>query len=229
MPLPPPAGLLLDLDGTLVDTVQVRVDAWVAALDRFGIPAERDSIARLIGADGRRLAREIAEASGIPMRMSRAAEIDDLHGEIYGRLNTSPAVLPGVAELVDALERAGVPWAIATSSSPAAAETSIAALGLRVDPVLVDGSHVEHAKPAPELFLLGAERLGIAADEGCWCVGDAVWDMEAARTAGMTAIGVTKGSAVRLPTLRVAGAHRVVADLHELAELVLATATHIGS
>ena len=79
------------------------------------------------------------------------------------------------------------------------------ALGLSREPSIVDGSHVEHAKPEPDLLLLAAQRLEV--DPGrCWYVGDSTWDMVAAVAAGMIAIGVTAGSAVDAQVLKGAGA-----------------------
>ena len=78
-------------------------------------------------------------------------------------------------------------------------------------PVIVDGSHVAQAKPAPDLLLLASQRLRIA-PVSCWYVGDARWDMLAAVAAGMQPVGVTSG-AVGARTLRAAGAIVVVPDL----------------
>ena len=219
--LPTPTAVLLDLDGTLVHTVPTRVDAWIAALADFGIPTDRDYVASMIGSDGVQLARDAGERVGIPMRRARAAEIDARHGEIYAALNTAPAVLPGVHDLVESLRSAGVPWAIATSSSSAGqVRASVAALRLAEPPVVVDGSQVEHAKPAPDLFLLAAERLGVDDPGQIWCVGDATWDVLAALAAGMTAVAVTAGSAVDARLLKASGAHLVVETLHDLVPLV---------
>ena len=89
----------------------------------------------------------------------------------------------------------------------------------KVGPMIVDGSHVENAKPAPDLLLLAAQRLG-AAPATCWAVGDSTWDVQAALAAGMTPIGVTAGSAVSAEDLRAAGAAVVVPTLAELATLL---------
>jgi beta-phosphoglucomutase-like phosphatase (HAD superfamily) len=95
----------------------------------------------------------------------------------------------------------------------------VAALKLGHEPKIVDGSHVRHAKPAPDLLLLAAEKLGVA-PERCWAVGDATWDVRAAVAAGMTAIGVTAGSAVSREALLAAGAAAVIESLEELPALI---------
>jgi HAD superfamily hydrolase (TIGR01509 family) len=191
--LPDPEGLVFDLDGTLVDTVETRIRAWLETFEEVGLPADRDHVARLIGADGRRLAREVAAVAGRELEDERAEAIDRRAGEIYGRLNTDPRPLPGAGALLLALESSDLPWAIATSSRAEQVQASIDALGLTRPPMVVDGSHVEHAKPAPDLLLRAAERLHVPA-QGCWCVGDSTWDMLAAAAAAMTAVGVPTGA-----------------------------------
>ena len=217
----PIRAVLFDLDGTLVDSVETRIDAWLAALDAAGLPTTREQLAPLIGLDGKRLATEIAALAGRPIDAARAEEIDHDSGERYEELNRSPRSLPGVGHLVGAIEARGIPWAIATSSRKAQVGTSVAALGLAAEPTIVDASHVEHAKPEPDLLLLAARELAIEPSR-CWYVGDSTWDMVSAVAAGMIAIGVTAGSAVDATALVGAGAAAVVSSLDELAE-VLAT------
>jgi HAD superfamily hydrolase (TIGR01509 family) len=214
--LPTPSAVLFDLDGTLVDTVETRIAAWEAALANAGLPTGRDRLAPLIGLDGKRLATEIAALAGRPIDAARAEEIDRDSGEIYERLNTAPRPLPGIGRLVERLERRGIVWAIATSSRKEQVRTSVAALGLPVEPTIVDASHVKHAKPEPDLLLLAAEQLDVE-PAGCWYIGDATWDMVSAVAAGMLAIGVTAGSAVGAATLAGAGAAAVVTSLDEIA------------
>lgn len=214
-----PDAVLFDLDGTLVDTVAIRIAAWEMALARADLPTTRDRLAPLIGLDGKRLAIEIAALAGKPVDEARAEEIDRECGEIYERLNAAPRPLPGVGRLVGELDRRQIPWAIATSSRTEQVRTSVEALGLRAEPRIVDASHVKHAKPEPDLLLLAAERLGIEPVR-CWYVGDSTWDMGSAVAAGMTAIGVTVGSAVDGPTLSGAGAAAVLASLDEIADAI---------
>jgi HAD superfamily hydrolase (TIGR01509 family) len=212
--LPRPAAVIFDLDGTLVDTVGARIEAWLAVFAEEGIPAERRHVSELIGADGRRLAREVAERAGIGLEPGRDEAIDARCGRIFAKLNQRPRPLPGVDDLLGRLGSSRIPWAIATSSRREQVATSVDALGLATPPLIVDGSHVEHAKPAPDLLLLAAHELH-AEPPQCWYVGDATWDMLAAVAAGMVGIGVTSG-AVDASTLRGAGASHVVASLAEL-------------
>lgn len=214
--LPLPEAVLFDLDGTLVDTVDKRISAWDQALADAGLATGRDRLAPLIGLDGKRLAREIAALAGRPIDEDRAEEIDRRSGEIYARLNHTPEPLPGVARLVAELERRKIAWAIATSSRKEQVTGSVAALRLPREPTIVDASHVEHAKPEPDLLLLAAEQLKIE-PAACWYVGDSTWDMVSAVAAGMIAIGVTVGSAVDAPVLEGAGAAAVVETLDALA------------
>ncbi len=213
--MPPPTrpdAVLFDLDGTLVDTVPARIDAWLAVFAEFAIPAEREDVAPMIGIDGRRLARDAATAAGRTLDDAMAETIDRRAGELFAALNSRPAPLPGATELLRRLGDAGMVWAIATSSRRDQVGSSVAALDLADEPRIVDGSHVEHAKPAPDLLLLGARELGVAA-ERCWYVGDSTWDMRAAEAAGMRPIGVLAGAAVDADALRDAGAVEVHATL----------------
>ena len=215
--LPLPRTILFDLDGTLVDTVRTRIGAWLEALEAAGYPTTRERLGPLIGVDGKRLAREIAALAGETLDEDGAEAIDKCCGEIYERLNQRPRPLEGVRELVAAIEARGLTWAIATSSRKAQVATSVAALGLEREPTIVDASHVQHAKPEPDLLLRAAEELDVEPAR-CWYVGDATWDMAAAVAAAMIPIGVTAGSAVEADALHGAGAAVVVGSLLELVE-----------
>ena len=223
--LPTPAGIAFDLDGTLVDTVGARIEGWLEALSAAGMRATRDEIAPMIGMDGKRLARDVAEANHRRVGNEEIEEIDRAAGEAFDRLNASPQPLPGAGDLLTAIEARGLRWLIATSSRAEQVTRSVAALGLAVPPTIVDGSQVKRAKPAPDLLLLAAERLGASADR-CWAVGDATWDIRSSKAAGVTAIGVLAGSAVDRSALEKAGAALVVETLSELVALLDGVGEH---
>jgi HAD superfamily hydrolase (TIGR01509 family) len=210
MPVPErPDAIVFDLDGTLVDTVNARIEAWQAAFAERGIDIDRHRLEPMIGMDGRRLAAEVLEADG------PADEVDRRAGALFDERNRAPRPLPGARGLLDRLDAAGVTWAIATSSRAEQVAASVAALELAHPPRIVDGSAVEHAKPAPDLLLLAARQLGIRPEAG-WYVGDSTWDMRAAVAAGMLPIAVTAGAAVGEASLREAGASVVIGTLDEL-------------
>lgn len=215
--LPRPEAVLFDLDGTLIDTIQIRIDSWVEVFAEERIPTTREALAPLMGIDGRRLVRQVAAAAGREVDDEAAERIDRRCGEIYDRRNTAPRPLPGVHEVIAAIEAHGLRWSIATSSRKEQVAASVRALGLDHVPTITDASNVEHAKPEPDLLLRAAEDLGVESTR-CWYVGDSIWDMQAAVAATMAAIGVLSGSAVDEDALRDAGASVVVATLRELAD-----------
>ena len=218
-PLRPPAAVIFDLDGTLVDTVPTRIAAWSQAVDERGIPATAAQIGPLIGSDGRMLARRVATDAGARLDEESVDALDRRHGEIFSQLNVDPQPLPGVAAALAALDARGITWAIATSSGRDQVQASVAALDLDHAPAIVDGSHVAHAKPAPDLLLLAARELGVP-PAACWYVGDSTWDMEAAAAAGMLPIAIMAGAAVERETLVAAGARAVLETADELTDLL---------
>jgi HAD superfamily hydrolase (TIGR01509 family) len=213
--LPDPLALIFDLDGTLVDTVHLRIEAWIRAFAGIGLKVEPGRLAGYMGSDGRWLAGEIGRASGRALDWAATDELDRASGAIFDELNVAPVPLPDTTELLTALEGSRrVTFAIATSSQPGQVAVSVRALQLPVPPPITDGGHVEHAKPEPDLLLASAAQLGVAPGR-CWYVGDATWDMMAAVRAGMVAIGVTTGAS-DAGTLYAAGAAVSIAGLGEL-------------
>ena len=220
--LPAPEALLFDLDGTLVDTVGTRVASWIDIFEQEGIPADPDFVAPLMGSDGRFAVQRVAEEAGITIEAARAADIDDRAGVRFSELNHSPRALSGVTALVAHLDANGIAWAVATSSQPGQVQASIDALGLGRQPMVTDGSHVEHAKPAPDLLLSAARQIG-REPAGIWYIGDSKWDMLAAVAAGMPAIAVLTG-ATSAEVLTEAGADAVFDDLNGVLGLLAGSA-----
>ena len=214
--LPEPLAILFDLDGTLVDTVQVRVAGWVAAFRTFGIEVDLERLPGYMGSDGRWLARELARDGGRELDWAMSDEIDRVAGANFDQLNKAPKPLRGATELLTALEGSGLAFCIATASQPSQVQVSVDALRLPAPPRIVDAGHVVNAKPEPDLLLAAAEQLGVAPGR-CWYVGDSAWDMMASAAAGMTGIAVTTG-ATGAEALLTAGGDVAVPNLGALAD-----------
>jgi HAD superfamily hydrolase (TIGR01509 family) len=207
-------ALIFDLDGTLVDTVYAHVLAWQRALIEAEMPIEGWKIHRRIGMSGGLFTRAVAREVGRPLAADETEQIQARHGELYRQLLPERRPLPGAVELLQELRATGIPHGIATSGRRPEIDASLEALGLGDETVVVERGHVDRAKPEPDLFLTCAERLGVPASE-CYVVGDAVWDLLAARRAGMLSVGLQSGGYGEDELTR-AGAFRVYRDTEEL-------------
>src|SRR5438046_1109180 len=185
-------AFLFDLDGTLVDSVYQRVLAWREALESVGIELSVWRIHRRIGMSGGLFANALFRKTGRDLKPEQAAQIRRVHAEAYARQVSQIRPLPGWRDSLTYLTKAGVPWAIGTSGRMESAKPTLDLLGVPPGIPIVTRDQVEHAKPDPDLFLAGAERLGIPIDESV-VVGDSVWDLLAARRARAREVGVQSG------------------------------------
>jgi HAD superfamily hydrolase (TIGR01549 family) len=207
-------ALIFDLDGTLVDTVYAHVFAWQRALAEVGMPIEGWRIHRRIGMSGGLFTRAVARELGRPLTPNETEAIQARHGELYRELLPERRPLTGAVELLAEMREEGIAHGIATSGRRPEIDASLEALGIGDETVVVERGLVLRAKPEPDLFLMCAERLGVPADE-CYVVGDAVWDLLAARRAHMLSIGLLSGGYGEDELAR-AGAFRVYRDPDEL-------------
>lgn len=209
-------ALIFDLDGTLVDTVYAHVFAWQRALAEAGLPIDGWRIHRRIGMSGGLFTRAVARELGRPLTAGEVEAIQTRHGQLFRELLPERRALPEARQLLTELRAAEVPYGIATSGRRPEIDQSLEALGVGAETVVVERGDVERAKPEPDLFLACAAQLGIAPDE-CYVVGDAVWDLLAARRARMLSIGLLSGGYGEDELTR-AGAFRVYRDTRELRE-----------
>jgi HAD superfamily hydrolase (TIGR01549 family) len=207
-------AVIFDLDGTLVDTVYAHTLAWYRVLHEAGIPIDAWKIHRLIGMSGGLLAKAAGHEIGRALEDAEIERLQKRHSEVYGALLPERRPLPGAVELLRHLRAARVRHGIATSGKRADVKPSLAALEAGDDLVVVDRSDVARAKPEPDLFLACQERLKVKAEE-CYVVGDAVWDLLAARRASMLGVGLLTGGYGE-QELAQAGAYRVYRDPAEL-------------
>jgi HAD superfamily hydrolase (TIGR01509 family) len=209
-------ALIFDLDGTLVDTVYAHVFAWQRALAEAEMPIEGWKIHRRIGMSGGLFTRAVAREVGRPLASEEVEAIQKRHGELYRELLPARRPLPGAVELLAALRDGGVPHGIATSGRRPEIDASLEALGVGSETVVIARGDVGRAKPEPDLFLTCSGRIGVPPEE-CYVVGDAVWDLLAARRAHMLSVGLLSGGYGEDELTR-AGAFRVYRDADELRE-----------
>jgi HAD superfamily hydrolase (TIGR01549 family) len=207
-------ALIFDLDGTLIDTVYAHVFAWQQALAEAGLPIEGWRIHRRIGMSGGLFTRAVARELGRPLSDAEVDQIRQRHGELFRQLMPERRPLPGAVALLAHLREGAVPFGIATSGRRPEIDASLEALGIGGDVVVVERGDVLRAKPEPDLFLACQQRMGVHVGD-VTVVGDAVWDLLAARRAGMLSVGLLTGGYGEDELAR-AGAFRVYRDPAEL-------------
>jgi HAD superfamily hydrolase (TIGR01509 family) len=182
----------------------------------MSLPVDGWRIHRRIGMSGGLFARAVAREVGRELSAEEAEGLQRRHGELYRDLLPERRPLPGSIELLAWLRDRGIPHGIATSGRRPEIDQSLVVLGVPESTVVVDRGTVARAKPEPDLFLATAERLGLAPID-VYVIGDAVWDLLAARRAGMLSVGVLTGGYGEDELLK-AGAYRVYRDAGELAD-----------
>jgi HAD superfamily hydrolase (TIGR01509 family) len=209
-------AFIFDLDGTLVDSVYPHTLAWQTALSEFGMPCPAWVIHRRIGMSGKLLVRAIAREQCRVLSDAEVKALGEHHARLFQAIAPSCRPLPGAVELLAYLAESKIAHGIATSGKPHEIESSLKGLSLSSSAIVVDGAMVREVKPEPDLFLLCQERLKVERRD-CLVVGDAVWDIHAARRAGILSLGVLSGG-VGEQELYNAGAMHVYRDPRALLE-----------
>jgi pyrophosphatase PpaX len=178
--LPPPAAILFDLDGTLIDTYRLYLECYRRALEpHLGYaPTDAEIAARRPASERRFLTDWLGEQRGAEchaeMRRLYAAQYREMHEGIY----------EGVAEMLSGLRSGGLRLGIVTGKGREAWEVTRAASELGAWDVVVTDDDVHAAKPDPGGLLAAVEALGIAPAQAVY-IGDSTVDMKAGRGAGM--------------------------------------------
>jgi sugar-phosphatase len=219
----PGAGLLLDLDGTLVDSEPVHQEAFrLYFADRsWHVP---DDVVRQFS--GRR-AHEVFPTLAGPWRGEDPHALTDAVIAATSRVTVDPVPVPGAADLLVACGRVGLPVAIVTSAHRDWAAEVVRELGADPDTVaMVTAEDCTHGKPDPEPYRRGAERLGLD-PSGLVAAEDTPAGVASALGAGVgRVVGMTTSRSAA--ALRAAGAHETAADLRVLARAVAALGRAAG-
>ncbi len=221
--------LILDLDGTLVDSVYQHVYSWHLALQSCGFDLPMWQIHRKIGMAGGLLIRALSNELGASIDEATKQRLESRHSEEFAKIRPTVAPFPGARELLQTLQRTKTPFAIATSGDKPDVQPMLQPLGIDENdvPVVFKGD-APLPKPDPGLLLAAAAKLPDSSEE-TFVVGDSVWDMLASRRAHFLGIGVLTGGYGE-SELTAAGAYRVYADpaqilqhLHEIGIVTEAT------
>lgn len=203
--------VVLDLDGTLVDSVYQHVVAWQAAFHDVGVHTGAMRLHEAIGMGADRLVTHVA---GEAAETGVGDDVRKLHDAYFRATLRSVHPLDGAADLVEALAERGHLPVLASSSEADLVEEMVDLLDVRRHlAAMVTGSDEVASKPAPDTVQLAVERAG---GGEAVVVGDAVWDVLSAEAAGLPSIGLRSGG-TSAERLRAAGASWVHDDPRDLA------------
>lgn len=171
------------MDGLMVDTEPLSRAAWDRVLAPHGVVIDDDLYGRMLG---RRTTESVAMVlAAHPLPWTAEDLIARKTDAFMAMLREEIPVMPGLWPLLDELERRGIPWGVATSSPRSIAEVVLRGLTLAGRcGALAGGDEVAHGKPAPDIYLLAAERLGVAA-AACLALEDSEPGCRSAAAAGM--------------------------------------------
>ena len=201
-------ALLIDVDGTLIDSNPLHVLAWLRAFRRLGREVEVNRVNHLIGMGGDQLAPTVlGEEAGEDAARAKELWIEEFsHKGLVDHVEP----LPGAVDLLRALKERGVRVALASSGEQRDIDRYLELLGGRaMFTELVSSADVEATKPKPDIFAVALDRLGRPASTAV--IGDTVFDVEAARKLGLPCVCVQTGGIER-DLLVEAGARAVYAD-----------------
>ncbi|MFG3412788.1 HAD family hydrolase [Streptomyces althioticus] len=210
--------VIFDNDGVLVDSEPLSNRHLAAYLTELGHPTTyEDSIRDYMGSAMHRVHDLIEERTGQRL----PADFDDVfHARVFAAFERELKPVPGVADVLEQLTADGVPYCVASSGSHERIRVGHRAAGLDRffdDARIFSSQDVGRGKPAPDLFLYAAERMGTAS-ERCVVVEDSPLGVQAAVAAGMDVYGFT----AMTPAEKLDAATRLFGDMRELLPLLAA-------
>jgi HAD superfamily hydrolase (TIGR01509 family) len=209
-----PKAILFDVDGTLVDSVDLHARAWVEALGKYGFEVRHEAVRAQIGKGGDEL---------LPLFVPQAElerigeELSSFRDALYRRAYRGDAKpFPRVRDLFARLRADGRSLALASSGKAEDVEYYEALLGIErlLDAGATTSDDAERSKPHPDIFQAALARTGARPEEAV-AVGDSPWDAISAGRAGIRTVGLLCGGFPE-PDLRAAGCIEVYRDPAEL-------------
>jgi len=197
---------IFDLDGVIVDTARYHFIAWKALAEELGFVFTEEDNERLKGVSRMQSLEILLEIGKLQFtreeKLAMAEKKNALYVSYIEKM-TPGEILPGVKEFLEEIRGKGIGVALGSASknSPMILEQ----IGLaQLFDVVVDGNSITEAKPNPEVFLRGAERLGVLPSK-CVVFEDAIAGVEAARNAGMHCVGIGEPQTLGMADLVIPG------------------------
>lgn len=209
------SAIVFDMDGLMVDSEPLSQQAWDDYLRPFGHQLSQETVESIIGFRADVSTPIIKKMFNLPESVS---QIIANRAAIYSQIRANGVpTMPGLHELHKTIARRQLPWAVATSSPRRHAIEILQQLGLKEQCyAIAAGDEVAHGKPAPDIYLLAAERLGVP-PRNCLALEDSGPGSKAAVAAGMAVIAIpnaqTKTADFSHVHYRYSSLHDVLANL----------------
>ncbi len=189
-------AVIFDWDGVVVDSSRHHERSWEIVAERRGLPLPPDHFKCGFGRKNNVIIPDLGWATTPAEVEALAREKEETYRALVREQGIAP--LPGVRDLLEALAEDDIPAAIGSSTERANLDLLLDLMELRrYFGVIVSGEEVTHGKPDPAIFLLAAQRLGLA-PEDCIVIEDALVGIEAAHAAGMAVLAVATTNAAGL-------------------------------
>ena len=201
-------AVFLDIDGTLMDTNYLHIEAWAQAFEEVGARSPRSRIHHEVGKGSDKLIPKFVEDG-------KAKRVSELHSEHYAKLQERGHPLPGANELISSLVEGATRSGWPPAPSPRNWSTTCRNSGQRVRSP-ESSLRTKPRSPNRPRHLRARPGAGGVSPEDAVVVGDSIWDIAAAKEAGVRAAAVMTGGAFSRAELEEAGAYAVYEDCHEL-------------
>lgn len=177
-------AVLFDMDGVITDTEKYYVEATTMHLKECGYDIRPEEMMDLFGSTQMRIWEILVERYNVDPDLEKHVDrVHEIRDELIEKEGLNP--MPGVVELIRNLSQAGVPLAVASSAPLETIRHNMEVIGVsECFDVMVSGLECEHGKPAPDIFLLAAKRLGVKPEESV-VIEDSGNGVKAAKAAGM--------------------------------------------
>ena len=181
-------AILFDMDGVLIESEWLMRDTSIQSLAEYGVQARHEDFLEFTGCGEDRFVGGVAEKYGLRYDPAMKERAYDFFGQ---RVLEETDVPEGVRQMLETLHARGLKLAVCSAADRRKVMYNLMAIGVTEDTfgAFITGSDVERKKPFPDIYLMGAERLGVAPRD-CLVVEDAVSGIQAAHAAGMDAVGV---------------------------------------